>query len=106
VKDHDFPDPDMPKAVPYGVYDITANEGWVSVGISADTAEFAVNSIRSWWHRMGRATYPNARELLITVYSGGSNGRRNRLWKKLITEFALEEKLEITVCHFPPGASK
>ena len=106
VKDHDFPNPDMPKAVPYGVYDITANEGWVSVGISADTAEFAVNSIRNWWNGMGRAAYPGARELLITVDSGGSNGRRNRLWKKLITEFALEEGLEITVCHFPPGTSK
>jgi hypothetical protein len=106
VKDHDFPDPDMPKAVPYGVYDIAANEGWVSVGVSADTAEFAVNSIRNWWHRMGRATYPRATELLITVDAGGSNGHRNRLWKKLITEFALEEGLEITVCHFPPGTSK
>lgn len=106
VKDHDFPDPNMPKAVPYGVYDITANQGWVSVGISADTAEFAVNSIRTWWHKMGRSAYPDARELLITVDSGGSNGRRNRLWKKLITQFALEENLEITVCHFPPGTSK
>lgn len=106
VKDHDFPDPDMPKAVPYGVYDITTDKGWVSVGISADTAEFAVNSIRTWWHTMGRATYPDARELLITVDSGGSNGHRSRLWKKLITGFALEEGLEITVCHFPPGTSK
>lgn len=106
VKDHDFPDPDMPKAVPYGVYDITANKGWVSVGISSDTAEFAVNSIRNWWHRMGRTAYPNAHELLITVDAGGSNGHRNRLWKKLITEFALEEGLEVTVCHFPPGTSK
>ena len=106
VKDHDFPDPEMPKAVPYGVYDITENQGWVSVGISADTAEFAVNSIRNWWHRMGRAAYPQARELLITVDAGGSNGHRNRLWKKLITEFALEEGLKITVCHFPPGTSK
>jgi len=106
VKDHDFPDPDMPKAVPYGVYDVTANNGWVSVGISADTAEFAVNSIRAWWHRMGRVAYPNAKELLITVDAGGSNGHRNRLWKKLITQFALEEGLEITVCHFPPGTSK
>jgi hypothetical protein len=106
VKDHDFPDPNMPKAVPYGVYDITANQGWVSVGISADTAEFAVNSIRSWWHRMGRDAYPNARELLITVDAGGSNGHRNRLWRKLITELAVEERLEITICHFPPGTSK
>jgi hypothetical protein len=106
VKDHDFPDPDMPKVVPYGVYDVTGNQGWVSVGISADTAEFAVNSIGSWWHRMGREAYPDARELLITVDGGGSNGSRNRLWKKLITEFAVKEELEITVCHFPPGTSK
>jgi transposase len=106
VKDHDFPDPDLPKAVPYGVYDMTDNSGFVSVGISADTAEFAVNSIGTWWHGMGRAAYPNARELLITVDAGGSNGSRNRLWKKLITKFALEEGLEVTVCHFPPGTSK
>lgn len=106
AKDHDFPDPDMPKAVPYGVYDITTNQGWVSVGISADTAEFAVNGVRTWWHKMGRDAYPNARELLITVDAGGSNGHRNRLWKKLITQFAQEEGLEITVCHFPPGTSK
>jgi hypothetical protein len=106
VKDHDFPDKDLPKAVPYGVYDVFGNEGWVSVGISADTAEFAVNSIRTWWHRMGRVAYPRAGELLITVDSGGSNGSRNRLWKKLLAEFALSEGLEITVCHFPPGTSK
>lgn len=106
VKDHDFPDPNLPKAVPYGVYDIAANQGWVSVGISADTAEFAANSISTWWHKMGRATYPEARELLITVDSGGSNGSRNRLWKKMITEFALREGLKITICHFPPGTSK
>jgi len=106
VKDHDFPDPAMAKAVPYGVYDVTANTGWVSVGISADTAEFAVNSIRTWWHRMGRDAYPDARELLITVDAGGSNGHRNRLWKKLLAQFAVEEGLQITVCHFPPGTSK
>jgi hypothetical protein len=106
VKDHDFPDPNMPKATPYGVYDITANEGLVCVGISADTAEFAVNSVRTWLHEMGRVAYPNMRGFLITVDSGGSNGNRNRLWKKLITRLALEEKIEITVCHFPPGTSK
>jgi len=106
AKDHDFPDPDLPKAVPYGVYDITANEGWVSVGISADTAEFAVNSIRTWLHRMGRQKYPYLKELMVTVDSGGSNGSRNRLWKKLIAELALEEGIAITVCHFPPGTSK
>jgi hypothetical protein len=106
VRDHDFPDPNMPKATPYGVYDIAGNEGWVCVGLSADTAEFAVNSLRTWWHKMGRDAYPNARELLVTVDAGGSNGSRNRLWKKLITEFALAEGLEITVCHFPPGTSK
>jgi transposase len=106
VKDHDFPQPGMPKAVPYGVYDMTRNEAWVSVGMSADTAEFAVNSLRKWWYELGSRAYQNARKLLITVDAGGSNGYRNRLWKKLLAEFAVEIGLEITVCHYPPGTSK
>ena len=106
VKDHDFPDPAVPKAVPYGVYDLAGNEGWVTVGMSADTAEFAVASIERWWEKMGSVAYPNARKLLITADAGGSNGHRNRLWKKKIAEFAAKTGLEITVCHFPPGTSK
>jgi DDE family transposase len=106
VKDHDFPDPAVPKAVPYGVYDLAGNEGWVTVGMSADTAEFAVASIERWWEKMGSVAYPNARKLLITADAGGSNGHRNRLWKKKIAELAAKTGLEITVCHFPPGTSK
>ncbi len=81
VKSKDFPDKQLGKVAPYGVYDLTGNEGWVSVGISHDTAEFAVESVRQWWYRMGRAVYPEAKELLITADAGGSNGSRNRLWK-------------------------
>lgn len=106
VKDHDFPDPKVPKAVPYGVYDMTGNEGWVTVGTSADTAEFAVSTIERWWEKMGSAAYPGARRLLITADAGGSNGYRSRLWKKMIAEFARKTGIEITVCHFPPGTSK
>ena len=91
---------------PYGVYDLTADEGWVNVGISHDTAEFAVESIRRWWYRMGRAVYPEAKELLITADAGGSNGSRNRLWKVCLQELADETGLRIAVCHFPPGTSK
>lgn len=105
VNDHDFMG-ELGRAVPYGVYDINANEAYVSVGISADTAEFAVNSIRSWWNTMGTERYPEARKLMITADSGGSNGRRNRLWKTELQRFADESGLEILIRHFPPGTSK
>jgi hypothetical protein len=103
---HDFPDPDVPKAVPYGIYDIGENKGWVNVGMSADTAEFAVQSIRQWWRYMGKPRYPKSRRLLICADSGGSNGYRLQLWKRELQNFATKEKLTITVCHFPPGTSK
>jgi transposase len=106
VKSKDFPDKELGKVSPYGIYDLTANEGWVNVGIDHDTAEFAVESIRRWWYRMGRAVYPGAKELLITADSGGSNGSRNRLWKVSLQGLADETGLEIAVCHFPPGTSK
>ena len=107
VNGHDFPDKEVPKAVPYGVYDIANNKGWVNVGITSDTAEFAVESIKQWWKRMGRVLYPKkVKKLLIFADAGGSNGYRSRLWKKEIQKFANKEKLEITVCHFPPGTSK
>lgn len=106
VLDHDFPLPELGKAAPYGVYDISANEGYVSVGISSDTAQFAVASIRNWWNLMGIERYPAARKLLITADGGGSNGSRNRLWKTELQNLANETGLEISVCHFPPGTSK
>jgi len=106
VNTHDFPDKKKGKAVPYGVYDIASNEAWVSVGISSDTAEFAVAAIRQWWKRMGVKRYSNASRLLITADSGGSNGSRNRLWKLKLQEFADEINKSIEVCHFPPGTSK
>lgn len=106
VKGHDFIDPKMPKAVPYGVYDINDNKGWVNVGTSADTAEFAVASIRYWWRRMGKKRYPKARALLICADSGGSNGYRSHLWKLELQKLADHERLTVTVCHFPPGTSK
>lgn len=106
VNGHDFPDPEFPKAVPYGVYDIADNKGWVNVGITSDTAEFAVESIRQWWRKMGKTRYPKAGNLLIFADAGGSNGYRSRLWKKELYKFSREEKFEITVCHFPPGTSK
>jgi hypothetical protein len=106
VKSKDFPDKVLGKVAPYGVYDPTANEGWVNVGITHDTAEFAVESIRRWWSRMGRPVYPEARELLVTADSGGSNGSRSRLWKVCLQELADELGLKINVCHFPPGTSK
>jgi Rhodopirellula transposase DDE domain len=106
VKVHDFLDKDLGKVAPYGVYDIEANAGWVSVGISHDTAEFAVNSIRTWWGRMGKKRYPEAEEIMITADSGGSNSNRSRLWKVSLQEFADETGLRIRVCHFPPGTSK
>jgi Rhodopirellula transposase DDE domain len=106
VKSKDFPDKVLGKVAPYGVYDLTANEGWVNVGISHDPAEFAVESIRRWWVRMGHPVYPEAKELLITADAGGSNGSRNRLWKVCLQGLADETGLQIAVCHFPPGTSK
>jgi len=106
VLDHDFPLPEIGKAVPYGVYDIGANEGYVNVGISSDTAEFAVASIRQWWETMGKERYPNSRRLYITADGGGSKGSRNRLWKSELQKFANDSNMEITVSHFPPGTSK
>lgn len=103
---HDFPDKELGKVAPYGIYDLTQNKGWVSVGISHDTAEFAVSSIRSWWKEMGQEAYPNATELLITADGGGSNGSRVGLWKKELRKLSDELGLEINVCHFPPGTSK
>ena len=106
VNVHDFPDPRKGKAVPYGVYDLRHNEAWVSVGISSDTAEFAVESIRRWWKRLGRRRHLRAQRLLITADSGGSNSNRNRLWKVELQTLSDETGLEIEVCHFPPGTSK
>lgn len=106
VLSHDFPDPKVSKAVPYGVYDIGDNKGWVNIGVAADTAEFAVESIRQWWKRMGRKRYPKAKQLLICADSGGSNGYRIHLWKYELQRFCDQEGLNITVCHFPPGTSK
>jgi transposase len=106
VDTHDFPDKEVPKAVPYGVYDLSANEGFVSVGDSGDTAAFAVETIRRWWHLVGSLAYPEAKRLLITADAGGSNGYRARLWKMELAKLAAETGVEITVCHFPPGTSK
>jgi hypothetical protein len=106
VRVHDFVIPEQGKAIPYGVYDLQRNEGWVSVGIDHDTASFAVNAIRRWWQRMGRPAYPGAATLLITADAGGSNGARLRLWKWELQRFANRTGLTITVCHFPPGTSK
>jgi len=106
VKVHDFIDKALGKVVPYGVYDVAANEGWVSVGITADTAEFAVQSIRTWRERMGRARYPKARALTITADCGGSNGARVRLWKTELQKLADETGLIVHVHHYPPGTSK
>ena len=106
VLDHDFPLPELGKAAPYGVYDVGANEGYVRVGISADTAQFAVNTVRSWWNEMGCEKYPTTDRLLITADGGGSNGSRCRLWKTELQKFADEAQLDITVCHFPPGTPK
>jgi len=106
VNVHDFADPHLGKVIPYGVYDLAANEGWVNVGIDHDTAEFAVESIRRWWAYMGKERYPQARKLLITADCGGSNGRRTRLWKVALQQFADEVQIPIHVRHFPPGTSK
>ena len=106
VKVHDFIDPQLGKANPYGVYDLTANTGWVSVGTDHDTASFAVNTIRSWWTTTGHQAYPGASRLLITADGGGSNGYRTRLWKTELAALADQTGLTITVCHLPPGTSK
>ena len=108
VRVHDFviPAPGHGKAIPYGVYDLQRDEGWVSVGVDHDTASFAVNAIRRWWHEMGRAAYPHARSLVVTADAGGSNGTRLRLWKWELQRFANRTGLTITVCHLPPGTSK
>lgn len=106
VNVYDFLDREKGKVAPYGVYDLDKNKGWVSVGISSDTAEFAVNSIRSWWAQIGQETYKNATCLYINADGGGSNGSRNRLWKKELQKFANEINLSIHVSHFPPGTSK
>src|SRR6266516_462180 len=103
---HDFPDQILGKAIPYGIYDLAANSGWVNVGTDHDTAQFAVESIRRWWNDAGRAAYPAARRLLITADSGGSNSSRTRAWKLELAALALQTGLEITACHFPPGTSK
>jgi transposase len=106
VRTHDFPDPDLGKAIPYGVYDVAANAGWVNVGTDHDTAAFAVESLRRWWYAVGTAAYPQAQRLLVTADAGGSNGYRTRAWKSELAELAARAGLEITVCHFPPGTSK
>jgi hypothetical protein len=106
VKVHDFIDPALGRANPYGVYDVGSNTGWVSVGTDHDTAAFAVNTIRSWWQHTGKALYPNASRLLISADGGGSNGYRTRLWKTELAELAATTGLKITVCHLPPGTSK
>ena len=106
VKVHDFIDPELGRANPYGVYDIGADEAWVSVGTDHDTSAFAVQTIRRWWYSMGRQRYPQARQLLITADGGGSNGHRVRLWKLELSRLASDTGLEIQVCHFPPGTSK
>jgi Rhodopirellula transposase DDE domain len=106
VRTHDFPDEQQGKAIPYGVYDLAANAGWVSVGTDHDTAAFAVESIRRWWNAAGQAAYPGARRLLITADAGGSNGYRTRAWKAELAAFARQAGLAVTVCHFPPGTSK
>jgi Rhodopirellula transposase DDE domain len=106
VKVYDYPDKELGKVTPGGVYDVTWNEGWVSVGIDHNTAEFAVETIRRWWQAMGRKVYPGARKLLVTADSGGSNARRCRLWKVAIQDMADTLRLAISVCHLPPGTSK
>ena len=106
VNSHDFPQDSAGRAVPYGVYDVTGDTGWVSVGTDHDTAAFAVESVRRWWKAAGRDEYPAARRLLVTADAGGSNGYRTRAWKAELAALAVETGLEITVCHFPPGTSK
>ena len=106
VNVHDFPDKKLGKAIPYGIYDLVSNEGWVSVGIDHDIAQFAVASIRRWWTEMGASRFPRAQKLMITADGGGSNSSRNRLWKVALQELANELQLPLQVSHFPPGTSK
>ena len=106
VKVHDFPERKWGKAIPYGVYDLASNEGWVSVGIDHDTAQFATASIRRWWHEMGTGRFPRATKLMITADGGGSNGSRNRLWKVALQQLADDLGQRLEICHFPPGTSK
>ena len=106
VRVHDFKDEALGKAVPYGVYDLSADAGWVSVGVEHDTAAFAVETLRRWWRNMGSAAYPRGGRLLVTADAGGSNGARSRLWKVELQRFADETGLKVSVCHFPPGTSK
>jgi DDE family transposase len=106
VNVHDFPDDAVGKAIPYGIYDVAQNSGWVSVGQDHDTASFAVEALRGWWRGEGSSRYGHARRLLISADCGGSNGNRSRLWKTELAQFAAETGLEITVCHLPPGTSK
>jgi hypothetical protein len=106
VRVHDFMDKRLGKAIPYGVYDVTQNCGWVSVGVDHDTAEFAMATVQQWWQRMGREMYPNAQQLLINADGGGSNGSRSRLWKVELQKLSDATGLEVSVCHFPPGTSK
>ena len=106
VQVYDFPDPEGGKALPYGVYDVTANAGWVSVGVDHDTAEFAVATLRRWWQEMGLRAYPQAEALLVTADGGGSNASRSRLWKLGLQGLADAAGLAVSVCHFPPGTSK
>ena len=106
VKMNDFPDKKLGKATPYGVYDLANNEGWVSVGITHDTAQFAAASIGRWWREMGQQRYPGATRLMITADGGGSNSSRSRLWKVALQDLADDLHLELEVCHFPPGTSK
>jgi hypothetical protein len=105
VRVHDFAIAELGKAVPYGIYDVSANAGFVNVGISADTGEFSVASIRRWWCEIGAPRYPNAKQLLINADCGGSNGARLRLWKRELQVLADQLGIEITVCHVPPGTS-
>jgi transposase len=106
VNMHDFPDEKEGKVAPYGVYDLGKNKGWVGVGITNDTTEFAVNTIRDWWHKMGKKDYPHAHKLMITADCGGSNSYRSRLWKWELQQLANELQLTVHICHFPPGTSK
>ena len=106
VRVHDFKDEALGKAVPYGVYDLSADAGWVSVGVDHDTAAFAVETLRRWWRNMGSAAYPRTRRVLVTADAGGSNAARSRLWKAELQRFADETGLKVSVCHFPPGTSK
>jgi hypothetical protein len=106
VRVHDFMDKELGKAIPYGIYDVSANTGWVSVGTDHDTSAFAVATLRSWWDTVGKARYPNADKLLICADGGGSNGSRVRAWKIELAAFAAQTGLHVTVCHLPPGTSK